>query len=81
MVKNRKCILTISVFIIFSFAGCVAKSGHKEEGQINNRIIESSEKQQALPELKESSTLDDYVKYAELNNQGLHAAFNDWKAV
>jgi len=33
-----------------------------------------------LPELTESSGLSDYLTYAALNNAGLEAAFNRWKA-
>ncbi|MBE0534230.1 MAG: TolC family protein [Phycisphaerae bacterium] len=33
-----------------------------------------------LPELDESSDLPDYLAYAALNNAGLEAAFNQWKA-
>lgn len=33
-----------------------------------------------LPNLTESSTLSDYLAYAALNNPGLEAAFNRWKA-
>ncbi|MCH8120715.1 MAG: TolC family protein [Planctomycetes bacterium] len=33
-----------------------------------------------LPELTESSGLSDYLAYAALNNAGLEAAFNRWKA-
>lgn len=33
-----------------------------------------------LPELGERSTLSDYLTYAALNNHGLEAAFNRWKA-
>ena len=33
-----------------------------------------------LPELNESSGLSDYLTYAALNNPGLEAAFNTWKA-
>ena len=33
-----------------------------------------------LPELDESASLDDYVLYAMLNNPGLRAAFDRWKA-
>jgi cobalt-zinc-cadmium efflux system outer membrane protein len=32
------------------------------------------------PTLTEQSTLDDYLSYAALNNAGLEAAFNRWKA-
>ena len=34
----------------------------------------------SLPDLKENATLDDYVLYAMLNNPGLRAAFDRWKA-
>ena len=33
-----------------------------------------------LPQLTEDSTLSDYLEYAALNNPGLEAAFNRWKA-
>ena len=33
-----------------------------------------------LPELTDTSTLSDYLAYAALNNPGLEAAFNRWKA-
>ncbi len=33
-----------------------------------------------LPKLDENSTLSDYIAYAALNNPGLKAAFNRWKA-
>ena len=34
----------------------------------------------SLPNLDEKSTLSDYLNYAALNNSGLKAAFNNWKA-
>ena len=36
--------------------------------------------QEALPQLNRQSTLSDYLAYAALNNPGLEAAFNRWKA-
>jgi outer membrane protein TolC len=33
-----------------------------------------------LPNLDHTSTLSDYLRYAALNNPGLEAAFNQWKA-
>lgn len=36
--------------------------------------------EQKLPELTESSELSDYLAYAALNNAGLKAAFERWKA-
>jgi len=35
---------------------------------------------QELPDLNNESTLSDYLAYAALNNPGLEAAFNRWKA-
>ena len=35
---------------------------------------------QDLPALNEESTVSDYLAYAALNNPGLEAAFNRWKA-
>ncbi len=37
-------------------------------------------REETLPKLNESSTLSDYLTYAALNNPGLEAAFNRWKA-
>jgi outer membrane protein, heavy metal efflux system len=36
--------------------------------------------QEALPNLNKQSTLSDYLAYAALNNPGLEAAFDRWKA-
>ena len=35
---------------------------------------------QALPVLDENASLQDYLAYASMNNAGLRAAFNRWKA-
>jgi len=40
----------------------------------------SIEHEPRLPNLTESSKLSDYIAYAALNNPGLQAAFNRWKA-
>lgn len=39
-----------------------------------------SEELSSLPKLDEKSTLSDYLSFAALNNPGLEAAFNRWKA-
>ena len=39
-----------------------------------------AQNQKALPDLTERSELTDYLVYAALNNAGLEAAFNRWKA-
>jgi outer membrane protein TolC len=67
-------------------AGCVPLAGETElaetlmtEGRRYERPpfeVEGG----PLPELVEDSTLADYLKYGALNNPGLEAAFNRWKA-
>lgn len=44
------------------------------------RRPEKAETQNKLPELNDSATLQDYLTYAALNNPGLEAAFNRFKA-
>lgn len=52
-----------------------------EQARINTlKTSESITSQQKLPELTESSGLSDYLAYAALNNAGLKAAFEQWKA-
>jgi len=52
-----------------------------EQARINTlKTSESITSQQKLPELTESSKLSDYLAYAALNNAGLKAAFERWRA-
>ena len=73
----------VLIIILFLAAGCTtvqerrAFSDWKEE---NQRFSGSRVEDANLPELAENATLDDYVLYAMLNNPGLHAAFERWKA-
>lgn len=68
---------------VLIFSGCASNqerkafSDWKEE---SNRFSDSDKEDVALPELGETSTLDDYILYALLNNAGLRAAFARWKA-
>ena len=52
-----------------------------EQAGINTfKTSESITSKQKLPDLTESSGLSDYLAYAALNNAGLKAAFERWKA-
>ena len=52
-----------------------------EQARINTlKTSESITSQQKLPELTESTGPSDYLAYAALNNAGLKAAFEQWKA-
>ena len=42
--------------------------------------FEAASSRVGLPELGDGSTLDDYLLYAVMNNPGLEAAFNRWRA-
>ncbi len=77
----------VIILCIISLAGCVT---HRERDLISayreiKSITYSTETEPAtsredLPLLTSESTLQDYLRYAALNNPGLEAAFNRWKA-
>ena len=75
-------VLLITVFSIL-FASCTAiqemdsLSGRSEEAK---RLSGGTNDVSPLPELDENATLEDYIKYALLNNPGLKASFERWKA-
>lgn len=72
-------IFLISVILFFT-SGCESTDTSKRKEQIESTYLLKQQTQNALPEINENSTIDDYLKYAKLNNPGLHAALNDWKA-
>lgn len=84
MVHYMKFIISILV-VIFIF-GCAST----REKQAFNDLAKVAETQylaekhtytpQNLPTLNDESTISDYLAYAALNNPGLEAAFNRWKA-
>ncbi len=87
---GKSIIKTTSVIIIFlHMSGCASEQdGYKLEhySPAIRNIAHSSiatpniSDNPRLPELTESSGLSDYLVYAALNNPGLEAAFNRWKA-
>jgi outer membrane protein TolC len=86
--------MSIGVVFGVGLAGCASSQGYpdsqlnrdytqrdREDGpSVAMGIHTAAPSKPKLPELNESSTLSDYVTYAALNNPGLEAAFNRWKA-
>jgi outer membrane protein TolC len=85
MVYHMKLIvcLTAATFI----AGCISareKHALSELARVEKTRYTITENDSStplnLPQLTEDATLSDYLHYAALNNPGLEAAFNRWKA-
>jgi outer membrane protein TolC len=74
------------VLLVAALAGCVSsreKQSFDEYYRVEAGTYSSEEADPATPpgpEIGEDTTLGDYLVYAALNNPGLEAAFNDWKA-
>ncbi|MHC5082583.1 MAG: TolC family protein [Planctomycetota bacterium] len=93
---NRTGLIVIIIGLVFSVAltGCASSENYptpqperSDNFQAQDRQLNSTTdratpaaSKPTLPELNESSTLSDYLAYAALNNPGLEAAFNRWKA-
>ena len=75
-------------FIVWTIlvAGCESESQQSEAFLVSSNYSFLSdnaikyENTPSLPKLNEQSKLSDYLTYAALNNPGLEAAFNRWKA-
>lgn len=74
----------IWLIIVFIFAaGCTTvkeKEAFSQWNEEHRKFAGNVVKEANLPELKENATLEDYLLYALLNNPGLQAAFDRWKA-
>jgi outer membrane protein, heavy metal efflux system len=74
--------VALLIAVLPLLTGCRSTGEHQREKP--SPIGSSSEKTQSqtsiLPGLDENSTISDYLKYAALNNPGLEASFNRWKA-
>jgi outer membrane protein TolC len=87
---EKSTIMTMFGMITFLLvSGCVSEqNGHKldhyssasRDTAYGSTAKASVPDTPRLPELTESSGLSDYLTYAALNNPGLEAAFNRWKA-
>ena len=75
---------SIAVSLIFGCASAGEKYAISELVQVEKTRYVITEHNTPsphnLPKLTEDSTLSDYLEYAALNNPGLEAAFNRWKA-
>ena len=83
----------VGLALCLAIPGCASQhdgpeSGPYEPADVTDKIPDAAtgEKtlpptnERQLPDLTESSELSDYLLYAALNNPGLEAAFNRWKA-
>ena len=86
MKKGNFLELAALYLVIVFFLGCASS----RERQAFNELAEVEETHYvlvsddsttlSLPALNEASPISDYLEYAALNNPGLEAAFNSWKA-
>lgn len=79
------CFQKVSVAVLTGLAvficGCAAQD-IDVPGRTPNaaQLLHGQSDNKQLPKLDTQSTIDDYLAYAALNNPGLKAAFNRWKA-
>jgi len=77
MLKNQSFIRPIILlFILITYT----VETYAIDNQGNETTLSSQNRLNKLPELKNDSTLDDYIKYAILNNPGLEASYDKWQA-
>lgn len=69
-----------TIYFIMTGLMIVLVVGVRAEQSWPNAAYEESGEASALPELNEEASLKDYLVYAALNNPGLEAGFNRWKA-
>jgi outer membrane protein TolC len=87
--KKIKLTTISGIFVVLFFSGCASENMQTGSGNYswsNSDTVDSTmstgtaPETPRLPELTENSGLSDYLAYAALNNPGLEAAFNRWKA-
>ena len=93
--KHKLSLTSLGILFVVGLTGCASSSqNHPEPLQKQAHGTQEQESQPPasidvhtvvsskpkLPELNESSELSDYLAYAAVNNPGLEAAFNRWKA-
>jgi outer membrane protein TolC len=75
---------SIAITLLLGCASAREKHARTELNQIEKTRYVITEDNNSIhhtfPQLTEDSTLSDYLAYAALNNPGLEAAFNRWKA-
>ena len=72
----------ISLALFTLFWGCAPEQVHHGSTPADETTPSTAGdwEQETPPRITESSTIEDYLEYAALNNPGLQAAFNKWKA-
>lgn len=87
--KKIKIVVILGIVVCLFTSGCASEDGRDEFDQYNWVSRDTSYSAAAaattpdtprLPELTNTSGLSDYLAYAALNNPGLEAAFNRFKA-
>ncbi len=87
--KKTKTTEILGIFTILFVVGCTPENSQTDlthynwsnDDTVNSSIAtETAPETPRLPELTENSGLSDYLAYAALNNPGLEAAFNRFKA-
>ncbi len=76
-------IFKMIIVAIFLLSGCATVQERQAVSDWNKEQIKyagNGEEEVNLPELEKDATLEDYVQFALLNNPGLRAAFERWKA-
>jgi cobalt-zinc-cadmium efflux system outer membrane protein len=88
MAKHERWTRSVIVVLVLTL-GCASQQRRYEldrhgsesrDPARSSSAAESTEHERRLSDLNESSKLPDYLAYAALNNPGLEAAFNRWKA-
>ncbi len=84
-----KTIATLGVLATLFISGCTSENSQTEfdhynwsssDSGLRFMTSETAPETPKLPGLTENSGLSDYLAYAALNNPGLEATFNRWKA-
>jgi outer membrane protein, heavy metal efflux system len=75
-------LIAASIGIALATGGCVAPAQRAAFGELDRVEIQAGYRsaERELPELGVEASVEDYLLYAALNNPGLEAAFNRWKA-
>jgi outer membrane protein TolC len=69
-----------SLVLTVAVAGCVKEGGLPATSAVAPAQTSETATQKDLPDFSEDPALEDYLRYAALNNAGLESAFNSWKA-
>lgn len=73
--------ITFIIALAVLVTGCASVGPRQARSAMHDpSVTPDTGSAKSLPALDERSTLDDYLKYAFLNNPGLKAAFNRWQA-